>query len=164
MSSDFLLKFRDMRWWKSCGKGYDGDSTFSRAFRHLAPEIQKDGRLAEPTRAGDVYSFGVIVRDLFANSRRRKLQPTTSADASSAMPSKAVHIMELACDRIAIKRPTFDQLEKITRSAIVGGKANLLDRCVRIMKFFVFFPVEYSDDGSLSGAYCMVSLDPLVGL
>jgi len=44
----------------------------SRKCRHLAPEIQTDGRLQEPTRAGDVYSFGVIIGDLFVDLTDRK--------------------------------------------------------------------------------------------
>ena len=99
----------------------------SRAFRHLAPEIQKNGHLFEPTRAGDVYSFGIIILDLFTNSSGHELPlPLTTY----TVPPKARQIMELACCETAIKRPTFMQLEKSMRSAISGGKTNLLDRCV----------------------------------
>jgi len=34
------------------------------SFGHLAPEIRRNGCLCEPTRAGDVYSFGVIIHDV----------------------------------------------------------------------------------------------------
>ena len=112
-----------------CGEGYYGGSDFSRAFRHLAPEIQKDVNLSEPTRAGDVYSFGVIIRDLFLNLPGENLQPTNVA-ASSKMPVNVRQIMKMACDKVAVKRPTFDQLEQCMRSTISGGKKNLLDRCV----------------------------------
>jgi len=103
-----------------CGEMPDSGSTLSRAFRHLAPEIQKDGRLSEPTRAADVYSFGIIIRDLFVNSVHQL----------DTMPVKARHIMELACHENSVKRPTFEQLEKSIRSAISSGQTNLLDRCV----------------------------------
>jgi len=112
-----------------CGEGYYGGRDFSQAFRHLAPELQKDGRLSEPTRAGDVYSFGVIIRDLFVNLAGEDLQPTSAA-ASCKMPVNARQIMKIACDKAAVRRPTFDQLEQCMRSTISGGKKNLLDRCV----------------------------------
>jgi len=110
-------------------EGQDGGSNPSRTLRHLAPEIQKDGRLSEPTRAGDIYSFGVIVGDLFLYTSGQEL-PTTSADAYDNMPTMARQIMKLACAKVAIKRPTFDQVEKSMRSAVDGGNSSLLDRCV----------------------------------
>jgi len=108
-----------------CGEG-------SRAFRHLAPEIQKDGQLFEPTRAGDVYSFGIIIQDMFVNLQAQEV-PRTSAGMCTEIPAKARQIMELACHVIAINRPTFEQLEKSMRSAINGGQTNLLDRCVQVL-------------------------------
>jgi len=105
------------------------DADESGTFRHLAPEIQRDGRLAEPTRAADVFSFGVVVRDLFVDiSRHDRLHPGGGAAASTSMPFKARQLMALACDKAAVKRPTFDQLEKSLRR--LGKKTNLLDRCV----------------------------------
>jgi len=104
----------------------DGGSTSSsRPFRHLAPEIQRDGRLSEPTRVGDIYSFGVIVQDCFADCSRQEPHQI------DRMPVKARQIMELACHENSIKRPTFEQLEKSLRSAISNEPTNLLDRCVR---------------------------------
>jgi len=115
-----------------CSETQESGSTFSRAFRHLAPELQKDGRLYEPTRAGDVFSFGIIIQDLFINSPRQELHEIDK------MPVKARQIMELACHENTIKRPTFEQLEKSIRSAISGGgQKNLLDRCVHQEKLFV---------------------------
>jgi len=99
----------------------------SRALRHLAPEIQKNGHLSEPTRAGDVYSFGIIILDLFTNSAGYELPLPLTTDT---IPPKARQVMELACCETAIKRPSFVQLKKSMRSAINGGKTNLLDRCV----------------------------------
>jgi len=107
----------------------DYGSDPSLTFRHLAPEIQKDGHLSEPTRAGDIYSFGVIVGDLFLNPPGQQLPPT-SGEAHSNMPTMARQIMKLACAKVAIKRPTFDQVEKSMRSAVDGGNSSLLDRCV----------------------------------
>jgi len=114
-------------------EAHDSDDDPSPAFRHLAPELQKDGRLSDPTRAGDVYSFGVIVGDLFFNSSGQDLQPA-SAEAYSNMPTMARQIMKLACAKVAIKRPTFDQVEKSMRSAVDGGNSSLLDRCVNYVK------------------------------
>jgi len=105
-------------------------------FRHLAPEIQKNGRLEEPkiqkngrldepTRAGDVYSFGVVIHDLFVGISGHEQHDT---EALSTVPFKARQLMELACDKAAVKRPTFDQLEKSLRC--IGRKTNLLERCV----------------------------------
>jgi len=105
-----------------------GGDTY-RGFRHLAPEIRKDGRLLEPTRAGDVYNFGVIIGDLFDNFPGRET-PTTSAAVEVSIPDKARCSMEQACHVTAIKRPTFEQLEKTLRSAVGSGQTNLLDRCV----------------------------------
>ena len=105
----------------------------SPAFRYLAPEIQKGGCLSEPTRAGDVYSFGIIIRDVFINLPGQELHQTTGK-VCDKMPAKARQIMELACHEIAIERPTFEQLEKSMRSAIrliSSTQRNLLDRCVR---------------------------------
>jgi len=115
-----------------CGEGHYDGGDFSGEFRHLAPEIQKDGHLCEPTRAGDVYSFGIIIRDLFFNSPGQEVQSTSEVAAATAatMPVKACHVMEVACNEVAIKRPTFEQLEKSMRSAISGDNTNLLDRCV----------------------------------
>ena len=101
----------------------------SPVFRHLAPEIQKDGCLFEPTRAGDVYSFGIIMHDLFVNSTDQELH-TSSVFVDDEMPAKASQIMKLACSKTAINRPTFEQLERSIRSAINGGQTNLVDRCV----------------------------------
>jgi len=103
----------------------DSGGSCSSILRHLAPEIQKDGYLSEPTRSGDVYSFGVIIRDLFVNF------PQQSNSAGAPLPKTpliARQIMKLACDKSSIKRPTFQQLETRMRSAIVGRKTNLLDR------------------------------------
>jgi len=104
-------------------------SEYIGTFRHLAPELQKDGCLSEPTRAGDVYSFGIIIRDLFVNSSGQNIQPTSDA-ATTNMPAKARQIMEVACNAVAIKRPTFEQLEKCIRSAVGSDNINLLDWCV----------------------------------
>ena len=98
----------------------------SQTYRHLAPEIQKDGRLFEPTRAGDVYSFGFIVHDLFVDWEA----PQTSSEVGVTIPNRARWFMEQACHETAVKRPSFEQLEKSLRSAIGGEKMNLLDRCV----------------------------------
>ena len=105
-----------------------GSSASSQDFRHLAPEVQKNGLLYEPTRAGDVYSFGIIMRDLFVGVTGHDQQPTSSA--VSDIPVKAHHIIEMACHKVLIRRPTFEQLEKNVRSAISGGKKNFLDRYV----------------------------------
>jgi len=104
-----------------CGETHDSGSTLSQSFRHLAPEIQKNGRLSEPTRAADVYSFGIIIQDLFVNLLHQL----------DKMPVKARQIMEMACHENSVKRPTFEQLEKSIRSAISSGQTNLLDRYVR---------------------------------
>jgi len=101
------------------------------AFRHLAPEIQKDGRLFEPTRTGDVYSFGIIIRDMFMIMPGQEMH-LTSVEAGNRMPAKARQIMELACHGTAINRPTFEQLEKSLRSAISSRQTNLMDRCVNV--------------------------------
>jgi len=101
----------------------------SQAFRHLAPEIQKDGRLFEPTQAGDVYSFGIIVRDVFVSLPDQE-QPQTSLNDVNRMPAKAFHIMELACHETSVERPAFEQLEKSLRSAVGSEKTNFLDRYV----------------------------------
>jgi len=104
----------------------------SQKFPHLAPEIQKDGYLFEPTRAGDVYSFGVIIRDVFVNLPEQELHQT-STDSGYRMPVKAHQIMEIACCEAAVKRPNFEQLEKCLRSATrptTSGKTSVLDRCV----------------------------------
>ena len=102
----------------------NGSRSTSWSFRHLAPEIQKDGRLAEPTRAGDVYSFGIIVRDLFLNWS----QP--EHPEIDMIPDKARQIIGLACHENSVKRPTFLQLEKSMRSSITHRQTNLLDRYV----------------------------------
>jgi len=47
------------------------------------------------------------------------------------IPDKARWYMEQACHQTAIKRPTFEQLEKSLRSVIGGGQMNLLDRYVQ---------------------------------
>jgi len=106
------------------------------AFSHLAPEVEKDGDLFEPTRAGDVYSFGIIIRDLFNLPVQEQSQ--NSVNISNEMPSKASQVMELACHKTAIKRPTFEQLEKSMRSAIGSGQMNFLDRCIIIWSIFCF--------------------------
>ena len=100
-----------------------------RAYRHLAPEIQKDGRLLEPTRASDIYSFGFIIHDLFVNLPDRRT-PHSSSQGGVRIPNKARWFMEQACHETAIKRPTFEQLEKSLHTAIGGEKTNLLDRFV----------------------------------
>jgi len=107
-----------------CGEG-------SRAFRHLAPEVQKNGRVFEPTRAGDVFSFGIITRDLFVNVQSQK-QHSSNVDAQvlDKMTAKARQIIELACSEAAINRPTFEHIEKSMRKIISGGQTNLLDRFV----------------------------------
>jgi len=117
-----------------CGQG-------PRAFRHLAPELQKDGRLLEPTRTGDVYSFGYIIHDLFVDLPDRET-PQTSTDIGVRIPNKARWFMEQACHETAIKRPTFQQLEKSLRSAVGGDQVNLLDRCVQRL-------LNSADGGSL---------------
>jgi len=101
----------------------------SQAFKHLAPEIEKDGELFEPTRAGDVYSFGVIIQDLFVDLCGQE-QREGGVSVCTEMPAKARRIMELACHETAIMRPTFVQLEKSMRSAVSSGQTNFLDRCV----------------------------------
>ena len=65
-----------------------------------------------------------IIRDLFTNSRRQELQDIDK------MPVRARQVMETACHKHSIKRPTFEQLEKSIRNAISGGQTNLLDRFV----------------------------------
>jgi len=105
-----------------CSKG-------ARAFRHLAPEIEKDGELFEPTRAGDVYSFGIIIQDLFVNASGQE-QREAGVSVCNEMPAKARQFMELACHDIAINRPTFEQLEKSMRNAVSSGQTNFLDRCI----------------------------------
>jgi len=103
----------------------------SRPFRHLAPEIEKDRELFEPTRAGDVYSFGIIIQDLFVNFSSQEQQPLeANASVCNEMPPKARQIIELACHETAINRPTFEQLEKSMRSAVNRERTNFLDRCV----------------------------------
>jgi len=102
-----------------CGQG-------SGAFKHLAPEVYKKGLLCEPTRAGDIYSFGVIIRDVFVTLPGHEL-PGISTEQ---IPVKARQMMELACHETAINRPSFEQLEKSIRSAVNGRQTNLLDRCV----------------------------------
>jgi len=104
-------------------------NTSSRALEHLAPEIKKDGEVLEPTRSGDIYSFGIIIRDLFFDLPSEQLCQNT-VSISNEMPVKARQIMELACHETAIKRPTFEQLEKSMRNAIGSGQVNFLDRCV----------------------------------
>ena len=99
------------------------------ASRHLAPEIQRDGRLFEPTRAGDVYSFGIIIRDMFMNFPGQEL-PLINVEVDDRMPAKARQIMELACHETVVNRPNFEQMEKSLRSAISSRQANLMDRCV----------------------------------
>ena len=101
------------------------------AFRHLAPEIQTNGRLFEPTRAGDVFSFGIIIRDMFVNLPHQEQHHTNSSKFGDRMPSKARQIIKRACCETAVNRPTFEQLEKSLRSATSGRQTNLLDRCVR---------------------------------
>ena len=97
----------------------------SRQFRHLAPEIQTNGRLLEPTRAGDVYSFGVIIRDVFVDLQH------TVVDFNDRMQTKALQFEELACHTIAVKRPTFEHLEQsVRRVAVKNGKTSLMVRCV----------------------------------
>jgi len=108
-----------------CGESAQssGGGTVSLCLRHVAPEIQSGGWLSAPTRAGDVYSFGIIVRDLFLGAAGDDRQQ------ADGMPVKARQIMELACHENTVKRPAFDQLEKSMRSTISGAHANLLDRC-----------------------------------
>jgi len=101
------------------------------AFRHLAPEIQKDGRLFKPTRAGDVYSFGIIIRDVFMIIPGHEML-LTNIEVGDRMPAKARQIMELACHETAISRPNFEQLEKSLRGAISSRQTNLMDRCVNV--------------------------------
>ena len=110
-----------------CDEADDSGSDVSSTFRHLAPEIQKDGLLSEPTRSGDVYSFGVIIHDLFVRFSGHE-QENSRAEGLSRMPFKARQLMELACDKASVKRPTFEQLVKSLRC--IGRKTNLLDRCV----------------------------------
>jgi len=98
------------------------------SFRNLAPEIQNNGRLFEPTRAGDVFSFGIIIRDMFMKLPSQEQHRTSSAKLGDKMPTKARQIMKCACYEIAINRPTFEELEKSLRSAINGRQTNLLDR------------------------------------
>jgi len=99
-----------------------------RQFRHLAPELQKDNRLLEPTRAADVYSFGVIIGDLFVDFSDSETLETNGRIDGATIPDKARWSMEQACHETAIMRPTFEQLEKSLRSAIGCGQRNLLDR------------------------------------
>ena len=128
-----------------CGAGYYGGSAHARAFRYLAPEIRKNWRISEPTRAGDVYSFGVIIRDLFVKSPGQELQPTNTSAESSNISVIWRRIMELACDEVAVKRPTFEQMEKSMRNAISGGKKNRLDMCVLVVKFLILMLSDYMD-------------------
>jgi len=121
----------------------------SRAFRHLAPEIEKDGELFKPTRAGDIYSFGIIIQDLFVDVFGQE-QREAGASIWKEMPPKARQIMELACHETAINRPTFEQLEKSMRRAVSSGQTNFLDRCVRRQIF--------------SSSLCFVTNDALVTL
>jgi len=115
-----------------CGEIHADGSTGSPTFGHLAPEIRNNGLLSEPTRAGDVYSFGVIIRDLFAHSPCQELHQIDN------MPIKARQFMGLACREDSIKRPSFEQLEKSIRSAISGRQMNLLDRYVYIRKTLTY--------------------------
>ena len=101
----------------------------SQELRHLAPEIQKNNRLLEPTRAGDVYSFGIIIRDMFMNLPGQEL-PLINVEVGDRMPAKARQIMEIACHETAISRPNFEQLEKSLRGAISSRQTNLMDRFV----------------------------------
>jgi len=69
------------------------------------------------TRAADVYSFGIIIRNMFVNLSGEEL-PLGNVEVGDRMPTQARRIMELACHETAVNRPDFEQLEKTMRSAL----------------------------------------------
>jgi len=75
---------------------------------------------------GSIGPFWVWTRVSFNITDKSPLQ--TSSVVGGRIPDKARWYMEQACHQTAIKRPTFEQLEKSLRSVIGGGQMNLLDR------------------------------------
>jgi len=126
------------------------------AFRHLAPEIHKDGRLFEPTRTGDVYSFGVIIRDMFMILPGQEL-PLANVEVDDTMPAKARQIMELACDETVVNRPNFEQMEKSLRSAINNRQTNLMDRYVHQQTLRLSFGKILVDSGGWACRHWVVN-------
>ena len=117
----------------------------------VAPELYRN-EFSSPTRAGDVYSFGLVVDELF--TVRHQLErggrsagetmaspshveaaiggerddTTAAGGCNREMSSRARQVVTLACCQDAIKRPTFEHMERSLRAAITDGKGTLTDR------------------------------------
>ena len=113
------------------------------------PEVLKYNHIAEPTKAGDVYTFGLIVYNIFActNNQPSKVYNPTMNEIKVArldmlkhgqyIPAKAKQIIELACSEEPNKRPSFDQLTMMLRTANVSGIRNVLDNIMETMESYI---------------------------
>lgn len=117
----------------------------------VAPELRRGDFFGEPTRAGDVFNFGLIIGELFGLKFEGNFSTSyTTASQSqvdilfralsddSRIPNKARQLIYIACSKDAVKRPTFKQLEKSLRSAVSSGKATLIDRWISFSYFALY--------------------------
>jgi len=112
------------------------------------PEVLRLKYLCEPTKAGDVYQFALVMYEIFAVSDPfiECISGSSTADVmksfpeshrpqlKTGMPLKARQIIEFAWNVASIKRPNFEQIAMMINSANSSGKANVIDNIIETME------------------------------
>jgi len=112
------------------------------------PEVLRLKYLCEPTKAGDVYQFALVMYEIFAVSDPciEYISGSSTADVmksfpesyrpqlKASMPLKARQIIESAWNDTSIKRPNFKQLAMMIHSANSSGKSNVIDNIIETME------------------------------
>ncbi|CAI9721055.1 guanylyl cyclase GC-E-like [Octopus vulgaris] len=134
--------------WKRQINGVPEDKDFIVSDFWVAPEILSSNFLKFPTTTSDVYSFAIILQEIFSRDEPyieladtmsideifnaiifNNLRPQTNEDT----PVQVRQIMEIAWSSMANSRPTFDQILKMLKHANPFRKS-VLDSMMEAME------------------------------
>src|SRR6218665_1518617 len=113
------------------------------------PEVLKYMYLSEPTKAADVYSFGLILYEIFTigNVLADGKQPVVNntniltglvkLNKKECLPPKVLHIIENVCNEEFSRRPTFELLQMTIRAANPKVKYGVLDSMMEAMETYI---------------------------
>jgi len=119
-----------------------------------APEFLRDDAAVRCSQPGDVYSYGIILSELFNREEpysshcmepkdiidqvRKQLIPVFRPDLPSDIGDNKgiIHMMQMCWDDDPSMRPTFSEIKSKLKSLSRGKNANIVDNMIRMMESY----------------------------